>query len=352
MSTAGAAGCVGHAAESSKPSFDKIGSDALAFGSSPGFALAVVSHGKLAYAKGFGVADIARKTPVTPQTRFAVGSITKQFTAASVLLLAQRRKLSLDDRLSKYCPAFLDAGQITLRMLLNQTTGVHNYPSLSEHDWPTEGPIPVQRVLDILATDTPDFAPGSRWEYSNANYAVLSGVIQKVSGTDEAAFLQRNVFDPLAMRSSGFGYAEASRVALATPYHGHAPFEPQQPISLDLFAGAGALFSTAPNMAKWDLALMRGTLLDATSMKALWSPGQLSDGSPTKYAMGFVPTTLNGHREVWHNGLAPGAGGYCYNAIFPDDGVAVIILSNGYAFQGTPELVVQRVLALVTHANS
>ncbi len=307
--------------------------------------LAVVSGGKLAYAKGFGVADIANKIPVTPDTRFAVGSITKQFTAASVLLLAQRGKLSLDDRLSKYYPTFPNAGEITLRMLLNQTSGLHNYPELSEHDWPTEGPIPVQRVIDILATDKPDFTPGSQWEYSNANYTLLSGVVGKAAGSGEAAFLQKNIFGPLAMTSSGFGYAEARRVSLATPYQGHAPFQRQQPISLDLAAGAGGSFSTASDVAKWDLALMQGTLLDAASMRALWSPGRLTDGQSTPYSMGFVPATLSGHRELWHNGLTPGAGGYCYNAIFPDDGLAVIVLSNGYNFNGTAELMVERVLA-------
>ncbi|HET7563398.1 MAG TPA: serine hydrolase, partial [Gemmatimonadaceae bacterium] len=98
------------------------------------------------------------------------------------------------------------------------------------------------------------------------------------------------------------------------------------------------------DLGKWDIALLRGVLLDSSSMQALWSAGTLRDGTPVNYAMGFVPTTLDGHREVWHNGLTPGAGGYCFNAIFPDDGLAVIVLSNGANFSGKPERITRNIL--------
>jgi hypothetical protein len=98
-------------------------------------------------------------------------------------------------------------------------------------------------------------------------------------------------------------------------------------------------------MAKWDVALMQNSVLDASSMRTMWTNGKLSNGAAVDYAMGFVPATLAGHREVWHNGLAPGVGGYCLNAIFPDDKLAVIVLSNGYNFDGVPEQMTARVLA-------
>lgn len=333
------------AADQFTTNFDRIGTDVLAWNQAPGFSFAVVFNDKLVYAKGFGVADVRRNIPVDARTRFAIGSITKQFTAASILLLAQRGKLALDDLLAKHLPNFPNANGITLRMLLNQTSGLHNYPSLDEHHWPTAGSIDLQSVLNILATDKPDFAPGHSWEYSNTNYAILSAVIAKVSGLDEGTFLRRNVFDALGMTSSGYGYAAEEELGVAKPYEGPAPFKPQPPISLDLYAGAGAVVSDALDMATWDVALMRGTLLDAKSSQAMWNAGKLFNGEEVKYAMGFVPATLAGHREVWHNGLSPGAGGYCYNAIFPDDRLAVIVLSNGYDFRGIPELMVERVLA-------
>ena len=332
-------------AEPLEACFDRIGNEALALNKAPGFSLAVVRDGEIVYRKGFGLADVARKEPVEPQTRFAIGSLTKQFTAAAVLLLAERRKLALDDPLATYLPTFPNARAITLRMLLNQTSGLHNYPFLAEHPWPVAGAIDPSAIVAILATDAPDFAPGTKWAYSNANYALLSAVVAKASGEAFAAFLQRNVFAPAHMPSSGYGYAAQREPGVATQYRGAAPFALQKPISLDLFAGAGAIVSNAPDLAAWDIALMRGDLLDAASLHALWSPGALADGTPVAYAMGFVPATLAGHREVWHNGLAPGAGGYCYNAIFPDDRLAVVVLSNGYDFTGVPEHIVAQVLA-------
>ena len=340
-----AGSCVSRAAEPPATVFDRIGADALASQKAPGLAIAIVRDGQIVYVKGFGLADVAHKVPVEPDTRFAIGSLTKQFTAASILLLAERRKLGLDDQLSKYLPSFPNASAIKLHMLLNQTSGLHDYPFIREHPWPLSGPIELETLVAILATDTSDFAPGTRWEYSNANYALLSAVIAKASGLDEAAFLQQNVFDPLKMTSSGFGYEAQRQPGLAKAYQGRAPFQPQPSASLDLFAGAGAVVSNAPDVAAWDIALMQGGLLDASSMRALWSAGKLQSGASTGYAMGFIPATLAGHREVWHNGLAPGAGGYSYNAIFPDDKLAVVVLSNGYNFDGVPEQIVSRVLA-------
>ncbi len=207
------------------------------------------------------------------------------------------------------------------------------------------GAIALPSVLNILATDKADFAPGTKYEYSNANYTILSAVIAKISGVDEATFLRHDVFGTLRMTSSGYGYAAQEEPGVAKPYEARTPFTPQSPISLDLYAGAGAVVSDAPDMAAWDVALIRDTLLDTASMRAMWTPGKLSNGEDVDYAMGFVLATMAGHREVWRNGLSPGAGGYCYNAIFPDDHLAVIVLSNGFDFRGVPELMVQRILA-------
>jgi len=336
---------VSSAAEPPNAVFDRIGTDALATHKAPGFSFVVVHDGKVVYAKGFGLADAEHTVAVEPATRFAIGSLTKQFTAAAMLLLAQRGRLALDDPLAKYLPSFPNARAITLRMLLNQTSGLHNYPLLTEHRWPTSGAIALDSLLPILATDKPDFAPGTRWEYSNTNYTLLAAVIARAAGTGEGPFLQQNVFDQLGMSASGFGYAAQQRTGLAKAYQGTVTFQPQQVLSVDLYAGAGAVISNAPDMAKWDVALMQNRLLDASSMRTMWTNGKLNSGAGVDYAMGFVPTTLAGHREVWHNGLAPGAGGYCLNAIFPDDKLAVIVLSNGYNFDGVPEQMAARVLA-------
>jgi len=333
--------------------FDQIGEQVYKEQAAPGFAFLVWSHGSVIFAKGYGFADVASKTAVTPDTRFAIGSISKQFTAAAVLSLAQQGKLSLDDKLAKYLPDMPNADKITLRMLLNQDSGLHNYPLTTEHNWPMSGAIPPEKLIAFLKTDKPDFAPGEKWEYSNANYAVLAFIVSRVSGISYPDFLTRNIFTPLAMKASGSGYAAQSNIA--TPYEGNnGNFRPATPvISLDLFYGAGSVVSTAQDLGRWDAALIEsarggGKLLNADSMHSFWTNGTLPSGKPMDYAMGFIATSVGGHREVWHNGYSPRAGGYCYNAIFPDDQLAVIVLSNAGqdSFRGKPEQMVKSVLAL------
>jgi D-alanyl-D-alanine carboxypeptidase len=324
--------------------FDAIGARALAKQGAPGFAFAVVHRGRTVYARGFGLANVARNEPVTAGTRFAIGSISKQFTAAAVLQLRGAGKLRLDDPLARYLPSLPNANAITLRMLLNQTSGLHNYPLTTEHPWPLTGAIAPERIFAFLATDRPDFEPGARFEYSNTNYAALAGVVARASGMPYDAYLQRKIFTPLGMASSGAGLA-AQNLPHATPYVGATAFTVPTPIiSLDLFYGAGSVVASAPDLARWDAALIHGTLLGPQSMHDLWTAPRLPNGSPSSYAMGFVPATLAAHREVWHNGLSPNAGGYCYNALFPDDELAVIVLSNGADFTERPEAMVAEVI--------
>jgi D-alanyl-D-alanine carboxypeptidase len=323
--------------------FHGVASTALANGVAPGIALAVVRDGRIVYEAGFGKADVAAHRPVTAETPFAVGSVSKQLTAAAIMLLVRAHKIALDDALAKYVPILPNAKQITLRMLLNQTSGLHNYPLLSEHAWPLHGPIALSKIIAILATDKPDFVPGTKWEYSNANYAVLAAVAEKVSGMPFGDFLRERVFAPLQMNDSGYGYAAQQTGRVAVGYVGATPETP--PLSLDLGSGAGAVVSSAHDLALWDISLMGATLLSKTEIARMWRPGQLRDGSVTDYAMGWVPANVAGHREVWHNGLAPGAGGYCYNAIFPADNLAVAVLTNGFGAAGSPERMVQQIAA-------
>ena len=177
--------------------FDRIGEQVANQQAAPGSAFLVWSHGSVVFTKGYGFADLASNTPVTSDTRFAIGSIGKQFTAAAILLLAQQNKPSLDDKPAKYLPQMPNADTITLRMLLNQDSGLHNYPLTTEHKWPLSGTIPPEKLIAILKTDKPDFAPGEKWEYSNTNYAVLAFIVSRVSGISYPDFLTSNIFTPL-----------------------------------------------------------------------------------------------------------------------------------------------------------
>jgi D-alanyl-D-alanine carboxypeptidase len=319
-----------------------IAASVFAQGGTPGMAVTVLQHGRVVYSEGFGYADPAAKKAATPNTRFAIGSLSKQFTAVSALMLVQSGKLSLDDRLAKFFPNLPNAKSITIRELLNQTSGLHNYPNTDEHPWPLEGPVELAKILGILATDKPDFAPGEKYEYSNSNYTVLAAIVQKVSGVPFGEYLQKHIFEPLHMSRSGYGYAMQQSGDLAVPYAGGMPASPR--ISLDLYAGAGGVVSTAADMARWDRALLGGTLLNAPEMQALWTPGHPAQGG-SSYAMGFVADSLDGHSYVWHNGYTPNAGGYCYNALFPQQHLGIVVLTNGGidTEQGKPETLVRRI---------
>jgi CubicO group peptidase (beta-lactamase class C family) len=327
----------------------RIGRTAYEQSRAPGFSLAVLYKGQVVFANGYGYADLTGRTPVMAGTRFSIGSITKQFTAVSILLLAERGRLSLEDKLARFLPEMPNADRITLRMLLNQTSGLHNYPLTSEHNWPLEGQIDPQKLFAILKTDKPDFAPGERWEYSNTNYAVLAEVVARSSGMSFDKFVQQNIFSPLIMNASGMGYQ--AQKDIATPYEGTAGnfASVPVPLSLDLFYGAGNIVSSANDLMHWDAALIGGRLLNPAAMRELWTAGKLANGQPVNYAMGFVPASISGHRELWHNGYAPLVGGYCLNAIFPDDQLAVAVLSNSpdAVFRGVPEQIAHDILALI-----
>lgn len=323
--------------------FKALGDKAVATRIAPGIAIAVVSGGHILYEGGFGLADVAAHQAATATTRFAIGSLTKQLTAAAIALLVGEGKVSRDDALSKYVPSLPNARQITLRMLLDQTSGLHNYPMTTEHDWPLEGPIDLKRIVAILSTDKPDFAPGARWEYSNANYAALAAVVEKASGMPYGAFLQTRIFAPLHMNASGFGYAAQRSGGIAVGYENGKP--EKGTLSLDLYSGAGGAISSAHDFALWDSALLRGTLLPASYLDTVWRDGVATDDPSTRYANGWVLAHLAGHRQMWHNGLVGIGGGYCYNAIFPDDDLAVVVFTNGEGAGGLPESMAQQIAA-------
>ncbi len=323
----------------SEDAIDALVRPSLEAKKAPGFVVVVVDHGATVFARGYGTADLVEGHAPSPASRFAIGSLSKQFTAASILQLAAAGQLDLADPLARYFPALPNSERITVQMLLNQTSGLHNYPSLLEHMWPLEGTIAPEKLLAILATDSPDFEPGTRFAYSNANYCVLAAIVERVAHVPYGDYLAQHIFGPLGMTDSGNGFL--AQPGTVRPYQGSGWFLPMPLISLDLAFGAGSVVSSARDLARWDSALLSHSLLGPAAMQQLWSPGHLRDGSATSYAMGFVPARLEGHAEVWHNGLVPGGGGYGLNALFPDDQLAIIVLSNGAQFKGEPERIVK-----------
>lgn len=300
----------------------------------PGLALAIVKHGKIVKAKGYGFANIEHSVPVRPETVFQSGSVGKQFTAAGVLLLAEEGKLGLDDPISRYLTNAPPAWQgITVRHLLNHTSGIPEYEGQSllnlRQDYTEEELVKFATSLKL------DFTPGSDWNYSNTGYILLGVIVHRVTGKYYGDFLQERIFQPLAMT--------ATRVINETNIipHRAAGYEliggevkNQAWVSPSLNSTAdGSLYFTVLDVAKWDAALYTDMPLSARIREQMWTPTKFGNGatfSPKRggptYGYGWALDAVAGHRVVQHSGSWQGF--KTHIARFLDDGLTVIILCN------------------------
>lgn len=287
----------------------------------PGVSLAVVRAGKVVKAKGYGFADVERNEPVTPETVFKIGSVSKQFLASGIMLLAQDGKLSVDDPVSKHLAGTPESWRgVTLRHFLTHTSGV-------QREGPAFTPLRVQPdsvIVQSAYAQPLQFPTGSKWQYCNVCYFALADVIARVSGTSWDRFFTTRVFGPQGMAStrttttdpvprSAKGYVwRDGRYSVAPEYTALRP--------------SGAFLSTVLDLAKWDAALYRNDVLTRASRDAMWTPVRLTDGTTHGYGFGWELDSLDGHRTVSHGGSLPGF--RAEMARFPDDSVTVIVLTN------------------------
>lgn len=292
----------------------------------PGVVL-VARGDEVLYSRASGEADRARSSPITLDTRFRIGSITKQFTAAAVLLLQQRGRLDVDDRLCDVlsaCPAAWKP--MTLRHLLQHTSGIPDYTELATYE-PTKDEPTTPKALVARVRDEPlQFAPGSLFAYSNSNYAVLGLVIEQLSGMSYEAFLEREIFTPLGMSSTGF---EKPGDGLAVGYSGGATRA--APIDMSVAYAAGGLSSTAGDLVRWSNALTGGSLLTAPVVAEMETAGiDETDSYGFGYGLGVYVGDVGGDgaalREVYHDGGIDGFAAYLGR--YPDDRLTVVVLSN------------------------
>lgn len=326
--------CAGHAAASLAPdtehAIDAIVAKSLAESPVPSVSIAIVKDGKLAFAKAYGDARLAPQMAATPAMRYKIASNSKQFAATAILLLAQEHKLSLDDRVSRFFPKLTRANDISVRQLLNHTSGYQDYYAVDYIAPSLQRDITPQGILDIYAMKPLDFEPGTRWQYSNTNYVIIGRIIEKVSGQPLIAFLRQRIFDKLGM-SSAIDIND-EKLGPNDP-HGHThyalgPVREVAPEGKGWMWAAGELAMTPSDLAKWDISLIDGTILQPASLKTLATVLNLSNGASTGQGLGlFVSQLANGHRRWSHTG---GASGFLsINTTYPDDHMAITVLSNG-----------------------
>jgi len=292
--------------------------------------VAVVEDGKLAYAKAFGMANLETKTAATVETRYAVGSISKQFTAAALLLAQEQGKLSIDDKVSKYFPELTRAGEITIRELLSHTSGYEDYAPQDYIIPAWTKPTTARAIMDNWGRKPLNFDPGTRWQYSNTNFVIAGSILEKVTGQSLVSFLQEHFFGPLGMQSAGeWVRPDRPDGGLDASAYTRFALGPPRPVAREgngWYFAAGELSMTPSDLAKWDIALMERKMLSEKSYNELEKEVKLKDGSGTHYALGLSVGQQMGTLALSHSGEVSGF--LASNTVFPQKKAAVIVLSN------------------------
>jgi D-alanyl-D-alanine carboxypeptidase len=309
-----------------------------------GAAVGVYQNGTVVVIKTYGLRDVAKNLPVDVNTRFEIGSVTKQFTAAAILRLQEQGKLSIDDPVAKYLPSFPHASETTLRQLLNQISGLPNYTSMPDIAT-MMSTIPDATAKVVAYLNKPlDFRPGTKWGYSNTNYWLLGKVVSRASGMSYEDYVRENIFKPAGMPHSGFVSDESSFDDFAIPYwQGPKSDGPTQPAPKMLEAwpsAAGAIVSTIGDLAAWNTALASGKVISRESYALMSSPGRLANGKLTDYGMGLEVGVHEDHARIAHGGGTPGS--LTMNATYPKDHLDIIVLENNV--RGQPGAVESAVL--------
>jgi CubicO group peptidase (beta-lactamase class C family) len=310
---------------------DRIAAAVLEQRGVPSASVAVVQGDKLVYTHAYGKAHIDPNKPATPDMRYSIGSISKQFTAAAILILQEQGKLKLDDRVGKYVPGLTRGDEVTIRQILSHTSGYQDYWPEDYLMTPMMKPTTAQDILDTWAKKPLDFEPGTQWQYSNTNYVIAGMIVEKVSGQKLMDFLAGHIFHPLGMKSVWDTDQEKLTQTDATPYIRAAlgPLRPAPKEGRNWMFAAGELAMTAHDLALWDESLIARSIMKPESYKEMFSEVKLKDGKSTHYGLGVQVLQHDGKLEIEHSGEVTGF--VADNVVLPDDGVAVAVLTNHMA---------------------
>ena len=294
----------------------------------PSASIAIVQGGAIAYLQAYGAGRIEPHTPALPSMRYSIGSISKQFTAAAVLLLAEQGKLSLDDSVSRFVPNLTRGNEVTIRELLSHTSGYQDY-------WPQDyvppfmlQPITAEKILDQWGRKPLDFDPATQWQYSNTNFVIAGLIVEKASGVPLLQFLSERIFAPLGMKSVMNIDQNRLTETDATGYLRYALGPPRLAPKEGkgwLFA-AGELAMPAEDLAKWDISMINQSVLRPASYAQMEKEVVLKNGLGTRYGLGVSVKQESGQRAIEHGGEVSGF--TAHNMVFPEARMAVVVLVN------------------------
>ncbi len=313
-------------AESQK--IDAIVAQVLTESAAPSVSLAVVKDGKIAYAKAYGNARLDPATPARPEMHYSIGSVSKQFLAAAILILVEDGKLSLDDPVARYLPDLTRANEITIRQLLSHTSGYQDYYPLDYVAPFMLKSVTAREILDRWAKKPLDFEPGTRWQYSNTNFVAAGGIVERITGMPLMAFLEARIFKPLGITDSLDLAQHPLSASDAAGYTRFAtgPVHPVPPEGPGWLFAAGELGLTARDLALWDVSLIEHKLLKPASLDTMMTPVRLKNGAPTDYGLGIGVSNADNHPKLSHGGAVSGF--VTLNTVWPDARAAVVVFAN------------------------
>jgi D-alanyl-D-alanine carboxypeptidase len=317
---------------------DALARKTLADTGVPSASIAIVQGGAITYLQAYGDARVDPREPAAPAMRYSIGSISKQFTAAAILLLAEDGKLSLDDSVSRFVPNLTRGNEVTIRELLSHTSGYQDY-------WPQDyvmpsmlQPVTANKILDLWARKPLDFDPGTRWQYSNTNFVIAGLIVEKASGKPFLQFVSQRIFSPLGMKSVMNIDQERLTETDAVGYmrYGIGPLRPSPKEGKGWLFAAGELAMPAEDLAKWDISMINQTLLKPASYAAMERETVLKNGLGTHYGLGVTVRNELGQRAIEHGGEVSGF--TANNMVFPDSRTAVVVLTNEDAVPASGDL--------------
>jgi len=298
----------------------------------PGAAVLISRDGDMLYNKGFGYAELSHNTPISPETKFRIGSITKQFTAAAILKLQEDGLISVEDKLSKYIPDFPRGEEVTIDRLLTHTSGIHSFTSQPNFLDRVRLEISAQEMVDSIKSYKYDFDPGEKYLYNNSGYFLLGYLIEQITKKTFAEYLQETFFDPIGMKNSGIHDWHTILVHEATGYSViGGKLQKAMDWNMSQAGGAGAIYSTVGDLYLWNEAVFGGKVLSEKSLQAAFTPAVLNDGNPAMqggggYGYGWIIGEFRGLKSISHSGGLHGFLSYLVR--FPEKNFTISVLHN------------------------
>jgi CubicO group peptidase (beta-lactamase class C family) len=312
----------------------------------PGATVLVVKDGKTVLRRAYGMADTSKNIKMTPEMALRIGSMTKQFTATAILLLADEGKLSVQDEITRYLPDYPTQGKkITIEHLLTHTSGIVSYTGKPGYSQRAPQDTTVAAQIDSFKNDPMQFEPGSTWRYNNSGYYLLGAIIEKVSGLPYHTFVEQRIFVPLGMTHTAYEGYERSKWPTAA---GHSladkGYGPARNLGKNQSYAAGELVSTVDDLAKWDAAIAANKLLKPATWQRAFTSYRLADGKDSNYGYGWEMTLIQGEPTIGHSGSTRGF--RSYGLRLPAKGVYVAVLTNGDSGTVVPDVVARRAAAV------